>query len=93
MLFWLERRGLTVTDAQVDRIFARAKASASVLAEEEILEELRRQLLASSSYRASFFSISGSAASSTSPTTSSDRALTFSSVSSRVCHASDPDRV
>lgn len=41
VLFWVEKRGLTVTDAQVDRIFARAKASASVLTEEEILSELK----------------------------------------------------
>jgi isopropylmalate/homocitrate/citramalate synthase len=42
VLFWLEKRGLTGTDAQVDRIFARAKASASVLSDQEILEELDR---------------------------------------------------
>ena len=40
VVFWLEKRGLTVTDAQVDRVFARAKASATVLTEEEIRQEL-----------------------------------------------------
>jgi 2-isopropylmalate synthase len=40
VLFWLERRGLAATDALVDRIFAKAKASASVLTEEEIRREL-----------------------------------------------------
>jgi isopropylmalate/homocitrate/citramalate synthase len=43
VLFWVEKRGLTVTDAQVDRIFARAKASASVLTEEEILAALETE--------------------------------------------------
>ena len=28
VLFWMEKRGLAVTDAQVDAVFARAKASA-----------------------------------------------------------------
>jgi 2-isopropylmalate synthase len=41
VIFWLEKRGLAATDAIVDRIFATAKASASVLTEEEILGELR----------------------------------------------------
>ena len=40
VIFWLEKRGLTATDAIVDRIFARAKASASVLTEQEIRQEL-----------------------------------------------------
>jgi 2-isopropylmalate synthase len=40
VIFWLEKRGLAVTDDAVDRIFAKAKASASVLREEEILQEL-----------------------------------------------------
>ncbi len=40
VLFWLEKRGLTTTDAAIDRIFARGKASASVLSEAEIREEL-----------------------------------------------------
>jgi 2-isopropylmalate synthase len=40
VLFWLEKRGLTATDAQIDRIFAKAKGSASVLTEEEIRREL-----------------------------------------------------
>ena len=40
VLFWMEKRGLTVTDAQVDRVFARAKASASVLTDDEIMDAL-----------------------------------------------------
>jgi isopropylmalate/homocitrate/citramalate synthase len=36
VIFWLEKRGLSVTDAVVDRIFARAKESASVLNEDEL---------------------------------------------------------
>jgi 2-isopropylmalate synthase len=41
VVFWLEKRGVPVNDALVDRIFARAKASATVLREDEI-----RQLIA-----------------------------------------------
>ena len=41
VVFWLEKRGLPVTDDVVDRIFAKAKASASVLLEDEILQELQ----------------------------------------------------
>jgi 2-isopropylmalate synthase len=41
VIFWLERRGLAATDDIVDRIFARAKASATVLTEEEIRAELK----------------------------------------------------
>jgi 2-isopropylmalate synthase len=44
VVFWLERRGLPVTDEAVDRIFARAKSSARVLEESEILEELQRHV-------------------------------------------------
>ncbi len=40
VIFWLEKRSLTASEAQIDRIFARAKASASVLTEEEIRSEL-----------------------------------------------------
>ena len=40
VVFWLERRGLPVTDEVVERIFAKAKRSASVLDEQEILSEL-----------------------------------------------------
>jgi isopropylmalate/homocitrate/citramalate synthase len=36
--FWLERRGLPVTDGVVERIFKRAKASDHTLSEAEILE-------------------------------------------------------
>jgi len=41
VLFWLERRGIQVDDATVDRIFAKAKASTSVLTEEDIRMEIR----------------------------------------------------
>jgi 2-isopropylmalate synthase len=41
VVFWLERRGLSTDDAVVDRIFAKAKASAWVLTEEEIRETLK----------------------------------------------------
>jgi 2-isopropylmalate synthase len=37
VVFWLEKRGIKPTDAIVDRVFTRAKASATVLTEEEIL--------------------------------------------------------
>ena len=37
VIFWLEKRGMTATDAVVDRIFQKAKASPTVLTEEEIL--------------------------------------------------------
>jgi 2-isopropylmalate synthase len=40
VVFWLERRGIAVTDEAVDRIFAKAKASTRVLEEAEILQEL-----------------------------------------------------
>ncbi len=40
VLFWLEKRGVKATEEQVDRIFGKAKGSASVLSEEEILREL-----------------------------------------------------
>ncbi len=36
VLFWFHTRGLHVSEAQVDRVFARAKASERVLTEEEI---------------------------------------------------------
>jgi 2-isopropylmalate synthase len=38
VMFWLEKRGLPVTDEVVERIFAKAKQSASVLDEQEILK-------------------------------------------------------
>jgi 2-isopropylmalate synthase len=41
VIYWLERRGVTPSDELVDRVFARAKASATVLTEEEILAECR----------------------------------------------------
>jgi 2-isopropylmalate synthase len=36
VVYWLERRGIDATDERVDRIFAKAKASAGVLADDEI---------------------------------------------------------
>jgi isopropylmalate/homocitrate/citramalate synthase len=38
VVFWLEKRGLPVTDAVVERIFAKAKAATSVLDEKAILD-------------------------------------------------------
>jgi len=40
VVFWLERHGYEATDELVDRIFTRAKASATVLTGDEILAEL-----------------------------------------------------
>ena len=40
VVFWLERHGYTATDELVDRIFSKAKASSTVLTNEEILAEL-----------------------------------------------------
>jgi isopropylmalate/homocitrate/citramalate synthase len=40
VVFWLEKRGLPVTDDGVERIFAKAKAASSVLSEREILDAL-----------------------------------------------------
>jgi 2-isopropylmalate synthase len=40
VVFWLERRGIAPTAQVVDRVFARAKASATVLSVAEILEEV-----------------------------------------------------
>ncbi len=37
VVFWLEKRGITPTDAIVERVFRRAKTSPKVLTEEEIL--------------------------------------------------------
>lgn len=41
VVFWLERRGLPASEEIVERIFDKAKASATVLTEAEILAELR----------------------------------------------------
>jgi 2-isopropylmalate synthase len=41
VVFWLEKRGLDPADDLVERIFARAKASAGVLTEPEILAVVR----------------------------------------------------
>ena len=40
VVFWLERHGVTAEDEMVDRIFRRAKASLTVLTEQEILREI-----------------------------------------------------
>lgn len=40
VVFWLERRGLPADDEIVDRLFRRAKASTTVLTEQEILREI-----------------------------------------------------
>jgi isopropylmalate/homocitrate/citramalate synthase len=40
VMFWLEKRGLSASDEAIDRIFAKAKDSASVLSEQEILAEI-----------------------------------------------------
>ncbi len=37
VVFWLEKRGITPTDVIVDRVFRKAKASPTVLTEEEVL--------------------------------------------------------
>jgi len=42
VVFWLEKRGLPATDEIVDRVFAKAKRSGSVLSEQDILAELPR---------------------------------------------------
>jgi 2-isopropylmalate synthase len=39
--FWLEKRGIQASEETIDRVFAKAKASAAVLSEQEILNELR----------------------------------------------------
>jgi isopropylmalate/homocitrate/citramalate synthase len=41
VIFWLEKRGLPVTDDIVDRIFVKAKGASSVLEEREILAVLK----------------------------------------------------
>jgi 2-isopropylmalate synthase len=43
VMFWLEKRGLTASDEAIDRIFAKAKASRTVLSEQEILREIDDQ--------------------------------------------------
>jgi 2-isopropylmalate synthase len=40
VVFWLERRGIAVSDELVDRIFAKAKASTTVLTDSDILAEV-----------------------------------------------------
>jgi 2-isopropylmalate synthase len=41
VVYWLEKRGLPADDELVDRIFARAKRSSTVLTEAEIVDEIR----------------------------------------------------
>jgi 2-isopropylmalate synthase len=41
VIFWLERRGLPAGEEVVDRVLAKAKSSAAVLTEEDILQEVR----------------------------------------------------
>ena len=41
VIFWLERHGYAATDELVDRIFATAKASLTVLSPDEILAAMR----------------------------------------------------
>jgi 2-isopropylmalate synthase len=41
VVFWLERRGYVATDELVDRIFVKAKASATVLTEADLIAEVR----------------------------------------------------
>jgi 2-isopropylmalate synthase len=38
VIFWLEKRGFAATDQVIDRVFQKAKASATTLTEAEILE-------------------------------------------------------
>jgi isopropylmalate/homocitrate/citramalate synthase len=40
VIYWLEKRGIAAADALVERIFRKAKASATVLTEEQILAEV-----------------------------------------------------
>ena len=40
VIYWLEKRGITAADALVERIFRKAKASTTVLTEEQILAEV-----------------------------------------------------
>jgi len=42
VVFWLEQHGIPLTDPIVDRVFARAKSSTTVLTEAEILSEVYR---------------------------------------------------
>jgi hypothetical protein len=42
VMFWLEKRGIPVSDQVVDRVFQRAKSSRTVLTEAEILAEVYR---------------------------------------------------
>lgn len=40
VVYWLEKRGIEATDERVDRVYARAKSSATVLTDEEIRSAL-----------------------------------------------------
>jgi 2-isopropylmalate synthase len=43
VIYWLEKRGLLPTDQVVERVFQKAKSSATVLTEEEILAAVYEQ--------------------------------------------------
>jgi 2-isopropylmalate synthase len=40
IIYWLEKRGLQATDERVDRIYAKAKASSTVLTEAEVRDAI-----------------------------------------------------
>jgi len=42
VVFWLERHGIAATEELVDRVFSKAKRSATVLSDHEILSEISR---------------------------------------------------
>jgi len=42
VVFWLERHGIVATEELVDRVFSKAKRSATVLSDHEILSEISR---------------------------------------------------
>ena len=42
IVFWLERRGIDQDEELVDRVFRRAKGSATVLTEDEVMSEVRK---------------------------------------------------
>jgi 2-isopropylmalate synthase len=44
VLYWLERRGLAVGDAAIDRVLATAKASSRTLTDEQILDILKSEI-------------------------------------------------
>ena len=90
VMFWLEQHGIPCSDPVVDRVFAqgevvddgadRSRDSRPKCTAEPLIRATRAQFLSSRA------SISGSAASTTSPTICRLRAPTLSSVSLAVCH-------